>query len=92
MSAVLSGRTASSAGSTEVYAPSGPLLPSLPYSRSIRPKRKSSNSLLSLLRWMPARNTCASRSARAPGVPTCPRWAASFIRNSASWIFSSSRR
>ena len=91
MSAVLSARTAPSAGSTEVYAPSGPFLPSLPGSRSIRPKRKSSNSLFSRLRWTPARKTWASRSASAPGVPTWPRLAASSIRNSASWIFSSRR-
>lgn len=43
--------TASSAGSTEVYAPSGPRTPSLPGRRSMRPKRKSSNSLFSRLRW-----------------------------------------
>lgn len=53
-------RIASSAGSIDVYAPSGPFLPSLPRSRSMRPNRKSSNSLLRRLRWIPARKTCAS--------------------------------
>lgn len=72
--------------------PVRPLLPVLPVKEVDPAEEEVLELVVEPVEVDAARKTWASRSARAPGVPTCPRWAASFIRNSASWIFSSSRR